>query len=160
MSDAGTAMMGIGIGSGRTAAEDAAKAAISSPLLDWTIDNAKGVVFNICGGPNLSLNEVNRAARLIYSTVEPDANVIFGALTDDTLDDSISITVLATGFSTKDSLRQKQASYGKGDLNDVKRAARKKVKEAEEEKEEPVPVAPPAEEEIPDFLRTLKRTRR
>lgn len=103
MSGAGTALMGIGIGNGKTAAEDAAAAAISSPLLDSTIENAKGVVFNISGGPSLSLNEVNQAAKLIYSTVEADANVIFGALVDDTLEDNISITVLATGFKTLES---------------------------------------------------------
>lgn len=102
MNGAGTALMGIGIGSGKTAASDAASAAISSPLLDSTIDNAKGVVFNISGGPRLSLNEVNQAAKLIYSNVEADANVIFGALVDETLGDNISITVLATGFTDKD----------------------------------------------------------
>jgi len=102
MRGAGTALMGIGIGNGKTAAEDAAAAAISSPLLDSTIENAKGVVFNISGGPNLSLNEVNQAAKLIYSTVEADANVIFGALVDETLEDNISITVLATGFASSD----------------------------------------------------------
>ncbi|KAL7547116.1 hypothetical protein ACHAWF_010431, partial [Thalassiosira exigua] len=99
MSDAGTALMGIGLGSGKTGAEDAAKAAISSPLLDSSIDNAKGVVFNISGGEGLSLTDVNRAARLIYDSVEEDANVIFGALIDEGLEDSISITVLATGFA-------------------------------------------------------------
>ena len=110
MRGAGTALMGIGIGNGKTAAEDAAAAAISSPLLDSTIENAKGVVFNISGGPNLSLNEVNQAAKLIYSTVEADANVIFGALVDDTLDDNISITVLATGFETADGQFEAMAS--------------------------------------------------
>ncbi|KAL7578231.1 hypothetical protein ACA910_012653 [Epithemia clementina (nom. ined.)] len=109
MNNAGTALMGIGIGAGKTAATDAAAAAISSPLLDSTIDNAKGVVFNISGGPRLSLNEVNQAAKLIYSTVEADANVIFGALVDETLGDSISITVLATGFSEKGSSNEMRA---------------------------------------------------
>ncbi|KAL7515856.1 hypothetical protein ACHAWX_000929 [Stephanocyclus meneghinianus] len=112
MSDAGTALMGIGIGSGKTGAEDAATAAISSPLLDSSIDNAKGVVFNISGGEGLSLTDVNRAARLIYDSVEEDANVIFGALIDESLEDSISITVLATGFA--DSSKQ-NLEY----LNDV-----------------------------------------
>jgi hypothetical protein len=93
--------MGIGIGSGKTAACDAAAAAISSPLLETTIENAKGVVFNISGGRALSLNEVNEAAKLIYETVEADANVIFGALVDETLGDQISITVLATGFAER-----------------------------------------------------------
>lgn len=118
MSGAGTALMGIGIGEGRTAAIDAAQAAISSPLLETTIENARGVVFNISGGRNLSLNEVNQAAKLIYSTVEADANVIFGALVDESLNDTISITVLATGFTerpTPNFLRASQALP----LNDV-----------------------------------------
>jgi cell division protein FtsZ len=113
MSGAGTALMGIGIGQGKTAAQDAAEAAISSPLLDSTIENAKGVVFNISGGPRLSLNEVNQAARLIYSTVEADANVIFGALVDDTLEDNISITVLATGFKARTEALEMYASTGR-----------------------------------------------
>ena len=99
MSNAGTAFMGIGIGSGKTGAEDATTAAISSLLLDLSIDNAKGVVFNISGGEGLSLTDVNCTARLIYDSVEEDANVIFGALIDELLEDSISITVLATGFA-------------------------------------------------------------
>jgi cell division protein FtsZ len=124
MSDAGTALMGIGIGSGKTGAEDAATAAISSPLLDSTIDNAKGVVFNISGGENLSLNDVNKAARLIYGSVEEDANVIFGALIDESLGDTISITVLATGFATENDIYEAVETkkvYTYDDLNDVKR---------------------------------------
>ena len=98
MNNAGTALMGIGLGTGKTAARDAAQAAISSPLLDCSIDNAKGVVFNVSGGQGLTLTDVNEAAKLIYSLIDDDANVIFGALQDDTMGDSISITVLATGF--------------------------------------------------------------
>lgn len=99
MADAGTALMGIGTGMGKTSAEDAAIAAISSPLLDAPVDEATGVVFNIIGGENLSLQEVDRAARVIYDNVHEDANVIFGALVDeDITDDTVSITVLATGF--------------------------------------------------------------
>lgn len=99
MQDAGTALMGIGTGSGKTSAEDAAVAAISSPLLDAPVDEATGVVFNIIGGETLSLQEVDRAAKVIYNNVHEDANVIFGALVDDEITDgSVSITVLATGF--------------------------------------------------------------
>lgn len=98
MNNAGTALMGIGVGSGKTRAEDAAAAAISSPLLDNTIDHATGVVFTLSGGPNMSLSEVSRAAKLIYDNVEKDANVIFGALIDDSLGETVSMTVLATGF--------------------------------------------------------------
>lgn len=99
MKDAGTALMGIGTGVGKTSAEDAAIAAISSPLLDEPVQDAMGVVFNILGPRSLSLQEVNRAARVIYDNVHEDANVIFGALVDDEIEDEVSITVLATGFT-------------------------------------------------------------
>merc|ERR1712127_738522 len=99
MADAGTALMGIGTGMGKTSAEDAAIAAISSPLLDAPVDEATGVVFNIIGGDSLSLQEVDRAARVIYDNVHEDVNVIFGALVDEEITDgTVSITVLATGF--------------------------------------------------------------
>jgi cell division protein FtsZ len=99
MHNAGTALMGIGTGIGKTSAEDAAIAAISSPLLDAPVDEATGVVFNIIGGESLSLQEVDRAARVIYDNVHEDANVIFGALVDEEIvDGTVSITVLATGF--------------------------------------------------------------
>jgi len=158
MSDAGTALMGIGIGSGKTGAEDAATAAISSPLLDSSIDNAKGVVFNISGGEGLSLTDVNRAAKLIYDSVEEDANVIFGALIDDSLEDSISITVLATGFA--DNTKQ-NLDY----LNDV--ASRPSAASTpppqpvyvEEVEDEPEEEEDDNDGRVPSFLRTLKRRR-
>ena len=109
MKDAGSALMGIGTGVGKTGAEDAAIAAISSPLLDEPVQDATGVVFNILGPRNLSLQEVNRAARVIYDNVHEDANVIFGALVDDDIQDEVSITVLATGFaSSADQQQQEQ----------------------------------------------------
>lgn len=107
MKDAGSALMGIGTGTGKSGAEDAAIAAISSPLLDEPIQDATGVVFNIMGPPGLSLQEVNRAARVIYDNVHEDANVIFGALVDEDMKEEVSITVLATGFGTPtDSMQQ------------------------------------------------------
>merc|ERR1711957_1029097 len=155
MSNAGTALMGIGIGSGKTGAEDAAGAAISSPLLDSTIDNAKGVVFNISGGSDLSLADVNRAARLIYDTVEEDANVIFGALIDESLGDSISITVLATGFADitgEFGMSQKKA-VDPTELNDVKKEM---MKEARTQARTKAPVPVPSDDddsaELPSFL--------
>jgi len=166
MSNAGTALMGIGIGSGKTGAEDAAGAAISSPLLDSTIDNAKGVVFNISGGEDLSLADVNRAARLIYDSVEEDANVIFGALIDESLGDSISITVLATGFSAQDEILTGVASKSLADpneLNDV-RKDRMMEREPSPSRVPPTPAPIPYVEEgdepdskVPSFLRGLKR---
>lgn len=99
MADAGSALMGIGIGSGKSRAREAAIAAISSPLLEASIDGARGVVFNITGGSDLTLHEVNAAAEIIYEVVDPNANIIFGAVIDDRLQGEVRITVIATGFS-------------------------------------------------------------
>ncbi|WAL58604.1 cell division protein FtsZ [Thermocoleostomius sinensis] len=101
MADAGSALMGIGIGSGKSRAREAAMSAISSPLLESSIDGAKGVVFNITGGYDLTLHEVNSAAEIIYEAVDPNANIIFGAVLDDRLQGEIRITVIATGFSSQ-----------------------------------------------------------
>jgi hypothetical protein len=101
MGNAGTALMGIGQGKGKTRAVDAAMAAISSPLLDFPISRARGIVFNIVGGEDMTLQEINSAAEVIYENVDPDANIIFGALVDEkNVSGEVSITVLATGFST------------------------------------------------------------
>ena len=99
MADAGSALMGIGIGSGKSRAKEAASAAISSPLLESSIEGARGVVFNITGGSDLTLHEVNAAAEIIYEVVDPSANIIFGAVIDDRLQGEIRITVIATGFT-------------------------------------------------------------
>jgi cell division protein FtsZ len=100
MKDAGPAWMSIGKGTGQNAAIDAAKSALSSPLLDVAVNGAKGVLFNITGGENLSLFEVNQAAEVIKQAVDPDANIIFGVVRDTTLDKDIRITLIATGFAT------------------------------------------------------------
>ena len=99
MANAGTALMGTGWGKGKTRAQDAAVSAIKSPLLDFPIKKAKGIVFNVCGGTDLTLGEINSAAQVIYENVAEDANIIFGAVVDEKLKDQVSITVLATGFS-------------------------------------------------------------
>jgi cell division protein FtsZ len=99
MADAGSALMGIGIGSGKSRAREAAVAAISSPLLESSIQGARGVVLNITGGHDLTLHEVNTAAETIYEVVDPNANIIFGAVIDEKLQGEIKITVIATGFS-------------------------------------------------------------
>ncbi|MGB3615166.1 MAG: cell division protein FtsZ, partial [Elainellaceae cyanobacterium] len=103
MADAGSALMGIGVGSGKSRAREAAIAAISSPLLEASIDGAKGVVFNITGGSDLTLHEVNAAAEIIYEAVDPNANIIFGAVIDDRLQGEVRITVIATGFTPEPS---------------------------------------------------------
>lgn len=135
MTEAGTAMMGIGVSSGEERAVSAAKAAISSPLLEASIEGAKGVLLNISGGPNLGLFEVNEAAEIIASAADPEANIIFGAVIDEALKDDVRVTVIATGFDKM----------------------RKRLKEEIEGKEE----EPPREEvlfeekdlDIPTFLR-------
>ena len=103
MADAGSALMGIGTASGKSRAAEAATSAISSPLLESSIQGAKGVVFNITGGSDLTLHEVNTAAETIYEGVDPNANIIFGAVIDDEkMEGEIRITVIATGFSGDD----------------------------------------------------------
>jgi len=99
MTDAGSALMGIGEGSGEERAVTAAKAAISSPLLEVSIDGATGILFNIIGGADLSMHEVDEAARLISQSADPNANIIFGAMIDESMKDQVKITVIATGFS-------------------------------------------------------------
>ncbi len=98
MKDQGTALMGIGQSKGDTRAVDAAKAAVDSPLLEMPIDGAKGILFTITGGQNLSMYEVNEAARVITQSADPNAKIIFGAVIDEALKDDLKITVIATGF--------------------------------------------------------------
>ncbi len=98
MSEGGAALMAVGKGSGEDRARIAAEQAISSQLLDITIDGARGVLFNVTGGPSLTLFEVNQAAALIRETAHPDVNMIFGAVIDPNMEDDIRITVIATGF--------------------------------------------------------------
>jgi cell division protein FtsZ len=98
MMEGGAALMAVGRASGEERARKAAEQAISSQLLDITIDGARGVIFNVTGGPNLSLFEVNEAAAIIKGTAHPDVNLIFGAVIDPSMGDEIRITVIATGF--------------------------------------------------------------
>jgi cell division protein FtsZ len=101
MSETGSALMGIGVGRGEARAAEAARAAINSPLLETSIEGARGVLLNITGDPNLGLFEVNEAAEIITQAADPDANIIFGAVIDETLQDEVRITVIATGFDQK-----------------------------------------------------------
>ena len=98
MQDAGSALMGIGISAGDNRAHDAAKAAISSPLLESSIEGAQGVLLSIAGGSDLGLFEVNEAAQAVAEAAHPEANIIFGAVIDDSMMDQIRVTVIATGF--------------------------------------------------------------
>jgi cell division protein FtsZ len=111
MTDAGSAMMGIGEGSGEHRAADAAQKAIASPLLETTIEGARGVIFNITGGPDMAMYEVNEAAEMISRAVDPEAQIIFGASIDPNLSGKVRVTVLAAGFGSPRSHRQSESGY-------------------------------------------------
>ncbi|HUD11063.1 MAG TPA: cell division protein FtsZ [Candidatus Saccharimonadia bacterium] len=100
MSNAGSALMGIGRASGDNRATEAARQAIDSPLLETSIEGARGVLFNITGGKNMTMHEIDEAAKTITDAVDPDANIIFGAVLDDALEDDLLITAVATGFDS------------------------------------------------------------
>ena len=110
MSNAGSALMGIGTAKGDNGAVAAAEAAIKSPLLEASIEGARGVLFNITGGKDLSLFDVTEASNIITEAVDPEANIIFGAVIDDNLDDEIRVTVIATGFNGKNPALTGQSS--------------------------------------------------
>ena len=103
MKDAGRAHMGVGRAAGKSKAEEAAKMAISSPLLETSINGAKGVLINVTGSMDIGLEEVETAANLVQEAAHPEANIIFGAAFDDTLEDELRVTVIATGFDDKES---------------------------------------------------------
>jgi cell division protein FtsZ len=126
MADSGGALMAIGRGTGETRAQDAARMAISSPLLDVSMEGAKGVLLNLTGGLDLALSEINEAADVIAQAADPEANIIFGAVIDPSLDNEIKITVIATGFDvsqrpqrTIPPFRRSRTSYGGGSTSDA-----------------------------------------
>src|SRR5579872_529531 len=121
MTDAGSAMMGIGVGSGEHRAADAAQKAIASPLLETTIEGARGVIFNITGGPDLAMYEVNEAAEMISRAVDADAQIIFGAQIDPSMGSKVRVTVLAAGFGGRPSGPRTASgvSFGSTDLEKV-----------------------------------------
>ncbi|KAF6984926.1 hypothetical protein CFC21_002869 [Triticum aestivum] len=116
MSDAGSSLMGIGTATGKTRARDAALNAIQSPLLDIGIERATGIVWNITGGSDLTLTEVNAAAEVIYDLVDPGANLIFGSVIDPSYTGQVSITLIATGFKRQEESEVRPAQAG-GDVN-------------------------------------------
>src|SRR5205809_1212076 len=166
MTAAGSALMGIGVGAGDDRAEEAARGAISSPLLESSIEGAKGVLLSIAGPTDLALHEVNKAAETITRVAHPDANIIFGAVVDDALGDEVRVTVIAAGFD--------KLGPGLGDASsrlsrlleapserEEERVVLPSLLEDEEEEEEIFKSAPEtvvfdAEEDldIPDFLKS------
>ncbi|MDJ0902334.1 MAG: cell division protein FtsZ [Xenococcus sp. MO_188.B8] len=157
MADAGSALMGIGVASGKSRAREAAIAAVSSPLLESSIHGARGVVLNITGGYDLTLHEVNAAADSVYEVVDQDANIIFGAVIDDSMDGEIRITVIATGFSGDE---EEEELPGMNEVSVFANSARYnqtsnnsgiKITERKEESN-PEPRRDSNRIEIPDFL--------
>ena len=129
MQDAGSALMGIGRASGEDRAVEAAKAAINSPLLEISIDGARGVLFNVSGGSDLTMNEINEAAKIITESIDSEAKVIFGAVMDDKLKKGeLKITVIATNF--EDGLKKTSEPR----IQDISRVNRLKQREAGENK--------------------------
>jgi cell division protein FtsZ len=158
MTGAGSALMGIGHGSGEGRAEQAAKAAISSPLLEASIEGAKGVLLSIGGPSDLALHEVNRAAETITKVAHPDANIIFGAVIDDALGDEVRVTVIAAGFDKLGELRNGRLARVIEEPAEREAMPSLLEDEGEEEMFKPAPatVVFDAEEDldIPDFLKS------
>ncbi|MEM7347022.1 MAG: cell division protein FtsZ [Chloroflexota bacterium] len=168
MSGGGASLMSVGIASGENRATEAADIAISSSLLDVTIDGAQGILFNITSSPDLSLFEVNEAAEIVKQKAHPDANIIFGAVIDENLTDEMRITLIATGFEA--AAKRKPYVAGKRQDSDGKTIAfpRAKVRETSQPKTatasaEPAsrePTYDPEDLEVPTFLRKRIQKRR
>jgi len=171
MKDAGSALLGIGTGVGDNRAQMAARAAISSPLLDLSIDGARGVLFNITGGPDLTMFEVDEAARAISSAADPDANIIFGSVIKNDFADQVRITVIATGFDETQARIAKMSRVSEpakieGLVSDTPGDGKDEetIEEDEKEPKEEVSTEPEEDEkkdefgedfEVPAFLRKI-----
>jgi cell division protein FtsZ len=140
MRDAGSSMMGIGTGTGENRAVEAARAAVMSPLLEVNIQGARGILFNVTGGSDLGLFEVNEAAEVIKEAADPEANIIFGTVIDDRMRDEVKVTVIATGFDgskkTKAPTRQAAAEQAFGIETSLDERSREILAEIEREREE------------------------
>jgi cell division protein FtsZ len=175
MTGGGNSLMSVGVAKGDNRATQAAESAVSSSLLDVTIDGAQGILFNITSGPNLSLFEVNEAAEIVRKKAHPDANIIFGAVIDPNLDEELRITLIATGFEAS-AQRQQPYVAGKKPVpvreveSDSKTIAFPQLKAREtyaresytprEEPARPEPAYDPEDLEVPTFLRKRIQKRR
>jgi cell division protein FtsZ len=150
MKDAGYAHMGVGRASGKDKAEEAAKMAISSPLLETSINGAKGVIINITSSPDIGLDEMEAASTMISKQAHEDANIIWGAAFDEDMDDEMSVTVIATGFPTgeADETEPKQViTAGKAEPS----VSQKTVKPAEKKE------IPPEDDDFTDIMQIFSR---
>ena len=167
MQSAGSALMGVGIGTGDNRAANAAKSAITSPLLELSIDGAKGILFTVIGSADLGMHEINEAAKIITQSADPNAKIIFGAVINESLKDEVRITVVATGFSDRAKKPQEkvvnsQTVYRPSSFIKKENIQREREVAEEEEyvppkKEASQPEAPKTSEEeeleIPAFIR-------
>jgi len=161
MSNKGSALMGIGIATGENRAAEAAKKAISSPLLETSIDGAQGVLMNITGGTNLSLYEVQEAADIVASASDPEVNMIFGSVINENLKDEIVVTVIATGFSESEvtETRPLRTGYGVVNTKTTVGIKREKREEVAQEYAQRTPQQVEDALDIPAFLRNRNRRR-
>ncbi|MBO5727232.1 MAG: cell division protein FtsZ [Oscillospiraceae bacterium] len=153
MKDAGRAHMGVGRAAGKGKAEEAARMAISSPLLETSIDGAKGVLINVTGSMDIGLEEVETAADLVQQAAHPDANIIFGATFDETMEDELRVTVIATGFdegSGKLKLEPFTTARAKVEEEQAQPAEGEQAQEAPAAEETPAEETQPREGTIPD----------
>ncbi len=162
MTGAGTALMGVGIGTGDKRAMGAIKQAISSPLLDVSIEGAKGVLFNVVGGSDLAMSEIDEAASIIAKSVDPDADIIFGAVIDDKMMDQIKITIIATRFNEqhlrfmhfrKEPTLQEAIKKSEGEVEEREIRPPEKDSTALSDAEEEKILEEESEFDIPAFLR-------
>jgi cell division protein FtsZ len=164
MRDAGSSMMGIGIGTGENRAIEAARAAVMSPLLEVNITGARGILFNVTGGSDLGLFEVNEAAEVIKEAADPEANIIFGTVIDDRMRDEVKVTVIATGFDPAIKPRASSRAAAAADVavgieSSLDERSREILAEIERERQqrqslddqmpEPSPFATPVERQAP-----------
>lgn len=164
MSNKGSALMGIGVSSGENRAAEAAKKAISSPLLEKSIDGAQGVLMNITGGANLSLFEVQEAADIVASASDQEVNMIFGSVINENLKDDIIVTVIATGFNeTESQPKPNKPSFGQATTRPTIPNTNNKIGQQQANRPEPTVQQRPAAQEdhsdidIPTFLRNRNR---
>jgi cell division protein FtsZ len=159
--DAGTALMGIGYGTGDSRAAEAARAAIDSPLLELSINGARGILFNITGGNDLSMFEVDEAARIITETASPEANIIFGAVIDDSYTGQVKCTVIATGFDAETTSAapafqtpaQRYLTKAQGGSRPVGEFTRKEENKPIDASAKQAPLLDEEELEVPAFMR-------
>jgi cell division protein FtsZ len=158
MTDAGSALMGIGTATGDNRAVEAARTAIASPLLEASIEGAKGVLLNVTGGSGLGLHETNEAAKVISEVADPEANIILGSVVDDDLDDEVKVTVIATGFDRQEKREEVQASGAEEKVQQTKQQQTKKQNQNKPEDDFDIQSFGDDDLDIPAFLRRNKNS--